>query len=366
MTMRIAFDYQAFVVGKHGGISRLFVKLAEELAALGEDPRVFAEFHWNAYLRDLKPELVVGRFLKNKGIGRVWRQLDCWAGKRRMAQWPADIVHETYYRAKRTGPAGIPTVVTVYDMIHELFPQHFSPVDPTSALKRLAVERADRVICISEHTRKDLIELFGVPAAKVSVTHLAYERFPVAAPSSADAVGRPFLLYVGQRGGYKNFRRLAEAVASSARLRGEFDLVAFGGGGFSPAEQAGFAALGFGDGRIRQLGGDDGVLGHLYATAQAFVYPSIYEGFGLPPLEAMAHGCPVVSSNASCMPEVIGEAAEYFDPLDVAAQAHAIEAVVFNDQRRAELAALGTARLANFSWTRCAEETRQIYRDLLG
>lgn len=363
--MRIAFDYQAFVVGKHGGISRAFVKLAEELARLGEDPRVFAEFHWNAHLREIRPELVVGRFLKKKGIGRVWRQLDCWAGKRRMAKWPADIVHETYYRATRTGPAGIPTVVTVYDMIHELFPQHFSPFDPTSALKRLAVERADHVICISEHTRKDLIALFGVPAAKVSVTHLAYERFAAHPPSAAGQTGRPFLLYVGQRGGYKNFMRLAEAVAGSARLRDEFDLVSFGGGAFTPDEQVAFNSLGFDDKRIRQVDGDDGVLGQLYASAQAFVYPSIYEGFGLPPLEAMAHACPVVSSNASCMPEVVGDAAEYFDPFDVAAQARAIEAVVFDDQRKAELVQRGTARGARFSWTRCAQETRKIYRDLL-
>ena len=142
-------------------------------------------------------------------------------------------------------------------------------------------------------------------------------------------------------------------------------MVAFGGGGFTTEEQAAFNTLGFADKRIRQVGGNVEVLGQLYATAQAFIYPSLYEGFGLPPLEAMAHGCPVVSSNASCMPEVLGEAAEYFDPLDVAAQARAIEAVVFDGQRKAELVQRGTARRARFSWARCAQETRQIYRNLL-
>lgn len=362
--MRIGYDYQAFTVRPHGGVSRLFVKLAEELAQLGEEPRVFAEFHWNAYLRELPAGLVAGRHLSRKGIGRVWRAIDLWAGRQRMGRWGAELVHETYYRGSPTGPRGVPVVVSVFDMIHEIFPESFSRTDPTSWLKRQAVERADHVICISEHTREDLIRLFDVPREKTSVTHLACESFADPAPIPVD-LPRPYLLYVGQRSGYKNFARLLEAFAGSACLRDSFDLVVFGGGPLGAEELGRVEAHGLA-GRVRQLGGDDRLLGRLYAGAAAFVYPSCYEGFGLPPLEAMAHGCAVVASNASCMPEVIGPAAEYFPPDDAQEMARAIERVVGDARRRAELVVLGRERLERYSWRRTAEETLRIYQRMLG
>lgn len=114
---------------------------------------------------------------------------------------------------------------------------------------------------------------------------------------------------------------------SSSRLIQTFDIFAFGGGGFSAAEQMEIKALGFQDGQVKQIGGNDSVLGSLYKQAHAFVYPSFYEGFGLPPLEAMAQGCPVASSSTSSMPEVVGDAAVLFDPADTEDIRAAIEQV---------------------------------------
>ena len=107
------------------------------------------------------------------------------------------------------------------------------------------------------------------------------------------------------------------------------------------------------------------MLGKLYDSARAFVYPSVYEGFGIPPLEAMAHSCPVISSNTSSMPEVIGGAAEYFDPLDIDDMKYAIEKVVYSESRIEILKALGERRLMSFSWDKCSQETLGVYR-LLG
>ncbi|GAB3316788.1 hypothetical protein GCM10027428_19360 [Haliea atlantica] len=123
--------------------------------------------------------------------------------------------------------------------------------------------------------------------------------------------------------------------------------------------------LGLKRGQVQHHIGNDSSLRNFYRHASAFVYPSLYEGFGIPPLEAMANDCPVVSSRAGSMPEILGEAAEFFDPSDYNQLASAIETVVFSSNRRAELIRLGQERLKNYSWKRCAEETLEVYRRLL-
>jgi glycosyltransferase involved in cell wall biosynthesis len=254
-------------------------------------------------------------------------------------------------------------------MIHEKYTANFSSKDPAIRYKRLAVDRADHVICISHSTKSDLCSLFELPEHKVSVVHLGFEKFNQRGnsshtPSTAQQQ-RPFLLYVGSRGGYKNFARMLKAVASRSALQGAFDVVAFGGGAFNADELALISTLGYAPQAVRQVGGSDEVLGSLYAAAAAFVYPSVYEGFGLPPLEAMAHNCPVVTSNSSSMPEVVGNAGEYFDPLDIDAQSDAICKVMFDAQHRSQLIELGRQRLPMFSWDRCALETQAVYQQVL-
>ena len=112
------------------------------------------------------------------------------------------------------------------------------------------------------------------------------------------------------------------------------------------------------------LAGDDVLLARLYRFARALVYPSLYEGFGIPPLEAMSAGCPVLTSNSSSLPEVVGNAGEYFDPTDEGQMAMVIDKVINSDERRRELIELGKARCAGFSWRTCAEQTKVIYERL--
>jgi glycosyltransferase involved in cell wall biosynthesis len=175
---------------------------------------------------------------------------------------------------------------------------------------------------------------------------------------------KPFLLYVGLRGGYKNFNRFLQAVASSTTLKSSFTVTAFGGGAFNAAEQSLIQTLGFQLNQIRQVSGDDALLAQHYSQASALVYPSTYEGFGLPPLEAMSLGCPVISSHASVMPEICGNAAEYFEPLDIESIRQAIEAVLSSIKRRDELIAKGLAQAAHYSWPICAERHLSVYQRL--
>ncbi len=205
-----------------------------------------------------------------------------------MLAWPAlrsfrpDIVHETYYSSRRLAPANAKVVLTVYDMIHERFPGQYSKRDSTRRDKALSVARADHVICISEQTRKDVLDILNADPSRVSVIHLGFNLMNRAKEALDDAPHRrPFLLYVGQRDGYKNFEGLLHAYASSSSLHTEFDVVCFGGGKFSSAEESTFQRLALSD-RIRHIAGDDSVLAKVYSSARAFLYPSLYERLRIP------------------------------------------------------------------------------------
>ena len=366
--MRVAFDHQIFVMQPYGGISRYITKIAQSILDTEHQVGVFAPLHINNHLSSLSKKIVYGKHVNRfppKTV-RFFLAYNQFLLSSKIVKWKPDVVHETYYTRFGSAPKFCPTVITVYDMIHELFSDEMPLTDSTSALKRIAVDRADAVICISENTKQDLIRLFGTPANKISVVHLGFDQF--SSQESLDLISdiseSPFLLYVGQRAGYKNFIGLLKAVAASKKLMADFKVIAFGGSRFSSSEKKLIHSLGFAEDQVRHQVGDDNVLGQLYASAKAFVYPSIYEGFGIPPLEAMAHHCPVISSNTSSMPEVIESAAEYFNPLDTDDMKYAIEKVVYSESRIGILKALGEKRLMSFSWNKCSQETLNVYRSL--
>jgi glycosyltransferase involved in cell wall biosynthesis len=273
-----------------------------------------------------------------------------------------DIVHETYFSDFLNFSSANRRVTTVYDMIHEIY----YPNDKTSQQKKASVDRCDHILCISHNTKNDLCEIFRVKPEKVTVTHLACDDFGKAVRADIPpALAAPYFLHVGNRAGHKNFEMLVRAFASVPRLVQDFRIVCFGGGRLSESERRLASDLGLESDALVHIHGDDDLLATAYANATAFVYPSLYEGFGLPPLEAMSAGCPVLSSNRSSLPEVIGNAALLFDPQDKEALADALEKIAESDELRDELIERGRARWQLFSWQRCVRETLDVYRGLL-
>jgi glycosyltransferase involved in cell wall biosynthesis len=252
-------------------------------------------------------------------------------------------------------------------MIHELFPDFMGANSKTARDKKIAVKNADHIICISESTKRDAIELLNICESKVSVVHLGVDTFRESATNShVDPTPNyhPYILYVGERGGYKNFSCLLKVVAQTAKLKRDFQIIAFGGGAFSRHEHKEIHALGLTDRHVINISCNDSLLQMYYKNASAFVYPSLYEGFGLPPLEAMSAGCPVISSNTSSMPEIISDAAEFFNPEDIECFAQALEAVVYSEERRADLVVRGYKRVQALSWNKCAQQTLNVYEKL--
>lgn len=366
----VAYDHYAFIAQAFGGVSRYFTEIATYVpkhSAL--QTHVVAPLHLNQHLANAK--------VSKSAVYQPWR----FRGSDRLNQVAArlvsplllrlrrpDIVHWTGYFPPQKAPPGTRTVVTVFDMIHELMPDLIAPGDKTGQFKRQSVAAADHVICISESTKRDLQRLYNVPDGIITVTHLAASPIFAAADTSGylRAAGRPYLLYVGNRGGYKGFDRTLRAFAASPRLRREVDLIAFGGPPFNTSERELICSLGLASGLVRHVRGDDNRLAEHYRQARAFVYPSQYEGFGIPPLEAMGCGCPVACADTSSIPEVVGDAALLFDPLQVDSIRDALETLCLDEAAREHYVCSGARRAQQFSWDRCARETATAYEALLG
>lgn len=367
--MKIAYDYQIFSIQRYGGISRYFFELANHLTGSDDgmiECLINSPLYVNKYLRFSNHHLKINGISaptipKTERIrSSINRRLSQLAFKR----WHPDIFHETYYSPKSVSPPGSRIVVTVYDMIHELYPEFFPLSDRTKEYKKIAVERADHIICISDNTRNDLVRILGVSRNKISVVHLGFELAHNKVAKLPEQK-RPFLLYVGSRNGYKNFKGLLYAYASRSELRDKYDLVIFGGGSLKQHEVEMIQSLHLPFEQIRQLSGDDGVLEGLYKQAAMFVYPSLYEGFGIPPLEAMSFSCPVACSNTSSMPEVVGDAAIQFDPSDTESIADALVNLSSDLALQRSLIDCGRLRVGSFSWHQCAMQTLDVYKALL-
>ena len=367
--MKVLFDSQIFELQRHGGISRYVTELAVAMAALRDgqaqvQARVLAPLHVNTLLA-ASPAPTAGPAWAVPGWPARLRQplAAAWSAAW-LALGPPDVLHATYYGRHRRPRGTGRLVLTVHDMIHELFPGDVGPHDDTAALKRAAVAAADHVICVSDRTRSDLCRLYGLPSERISVVPHGVRGLPAGDGPPPVPPGAPYLLHVGARGGYKNFALLLHTLAASPRLRNTFRVVAFGGGPWTAAERDLIARSGLGDGSVLQVAGGDDVLSALYRHAACLVVPSRYEGFGMPLLEAMAHHCPVVSANSGALPEAGGPAADYFDAdaADAVDQlAASVERAVGSPARRAELLQLGAARAAQFTWERAARQTLQAY-----
>ncbi len=360
--LRVRFSPDIFRIEHRGGVSRYVTEVHRWLRQAGVDSRILAGLHRNGYLADV--DGVLGLSIDRVRPERVRQGVSKIVDRTLERLWVAGQDHRTIYHKTyfdRHVPAGPTLAVTVYDMIHERFPDTAGARDHTVEAKRATCEAAALVLAISECTRVDLLDRFALDPDRVVVTPLGV-RVVAPDPTTDPADGRSYLLYVGsRRHRYKNFASFVGALARS-EARAEVSLVCFGGGPFDEAERLLLADAGLDDARVAS--GDDAVLAAHYARARALVYPSLYEGFGLPPLEAMGQGCPVAAAGVAAIPEVVGEAAELFDPTDPDAMAAAIDRVVFDEARRAELSAAGRRRVEAFTWDRTGEATLAAYEQV--
>ena len=287
----------------------------------------------------------------------------------------ADVFHAPHYVLPPFLPC--PAVVTIHDCIHLMFPEYL-PNRFAHAYARtfmtLAAKRSARILTVSEASKRDILHFFHVPASKVEVIYNAIDDRFDREPEADDVLrvrqryqlNDPFLLYAGNIKPHKNVDRVIEAFARLKKRGFEQLKLLIIGDEISKSPQLRRAVHRHQlHKHVRFLGFvPDATLAVLYRLADVFVFPSLYEGFGLPPLEAMASGTPVVTSNVSSLPEVVGDAALLIDPRDSEAIAGAVERILTDEGLRRSLAQKGLARAHEFSWERSVRRIRDVYLEV--
>jgi glycosyltransferase involved in cell wall biosynthesis len=226
------------------------------------------------------------------------------------------------------------------------------------------MQRANRIISISEFSKQEIVRFFPVDPDKISVIPLGTNFQTSSLNQVKTSIEFPYLLYVGKRGLYKNFDKFFSAIRPVLNRHPDLHIVCAGGGTFTASEQASFQAAQLAD-RVHFRPITDDSLFSLYQNAQAFVFPSLNEGFGIPVLEAFSAGCPAILSDRSSLPEVAGEAAVYFDPEEDESMANAVERVLTDSALRKDLRQKGTERLTHFSCDQTAQQTLEVYQSLV-
>ncbi len=371
--MRVTIDLSPAVHQK-AGLGRYARTLAEHLVAQDQlnayEAFAFAPAAWDnlpASLRAL-PRAQVPL------TARSWRMSVWLAHALGMSfdRWMprADLFHATEHLLPPF--KHVRTVFTLHDLIFRFFPEYHLPLNRwflTGAMPYF-LKRADAIIAVSECTKRDAIRLYNLPPEKISVIYEGVS--PTLCPQAPEQVARvrsqyaqnqPFILFVSTIEPRKNIPRLVDALHVLNQQGLPHRLLVAGRKGwlyqgvFEHVRTTGMES------RVEFLDYvPDSDVAALLTACDAFVFPSLYEGFGLPPLEALACGAPVVCSNTSSLPEVVGDAALLFNPTDVGEMAMAIERAVTDSSLREQLRARGPAQAARFSWERAARETLDIYR----
>ena len=354
--LSVFYDHQTMISQRIGGISRYHYELAVRLPKMGVDVNIACIRNINYYFSEM---LGIHDRPESRSLVRLISLLNKCNSLRRLRKH-YDIIHPTLYDPYLIGHCSGKLIVTVHDMMHE---KGYVIDDKTVARKRRMVHAADRIITVSQCTKNDLLEYYPeLDAEKIRVSH---QGFSMSANDSKSRrfrfVDGPYILFVGGRGGYKNFGRFVEAMKPI--LSSHKELQVFCTGGEFTSEESEL----FGEYSSRFHSGKliDSEMSSAYANALCFVFPSEYEGFGLPILEAFACGCPVVCSSSSCFPEVAGDSAEYFDPLNVDEMSAKIQSVIDDDSLRESLSFRGRERLKLFDWDKTARETLEYYKEAI-
>lgn len=370
--MKLLYDHSIFRLQRYGGISRYFYELITRLSSK-EDVGInlFEGFHINEYgLSNHKSDFSLYNGYKVpeiKYIGYSFEIINKLWFNKIYSKSDVDIYHPTYYRKDLGKFKKAPIVLTVHDMIHELYGSQFWNSRWVIKSKMDSILSADVIICVSENTKKDLIQIYDVPKEKVKVVYhgnslqksnlITFEELKL-----KYNIHKPYILYVGDRRAHKNFQFLLEVYAS--QFSKKFDFVCFGGGNITRKESDVIKKFDLSK-NVIHVHGNDTLLASLYKNAFCLIYPSLYEGFGIPLLEAMAIGCPVIASNTSSIPEVVENAGILFDPSSRDGLISAMESLVNNESKRNALIKLGFEQAEKFSWEKAANETLDIYKSII-
>lgn len=372
--MKILLDPQIFNQQTYGGISRYYTEVFSILSKESNVEIVLPLYKSdNAYLKntdlliDNKPLnflysilslfKISTRTLRKKKSDKLLRRI--------FEESSYDLFVPTYYNPYFLDKIkDKPFVLTVYDMIHELMPQYFEN-DPynVAEFKALLITRATKIIAVSNNTKKDILKFY--PQIDPNKIKVIYHGSSIKIePNIKVNLPDNYILYVGSRANYKNFEFLVQAITPLLKANPKLNLLAAGGGEFDDDEVEWIKSLNI-EKQIIQKNFEENELGYFYKNAKLFVFPSLYEGFGIPVLESMASGCPIILTKHGSFPEVAGEAGIYFDSNSIKDLQYKIQMLLDDSGLRAEFIKKGFEQVKKYNWKDAAEKCLKVYQEAM-
>lgn len=384
--MKILYDYQIFDFQKIGGISRYFCELMQNTN--GNSYSLGVKYSENEYLltnkdfnvcRNPKP-ISFDTFITKKNFKGKHRLFNYYCKYNKVDLVPNrtesikllkeqnfDVFHPTFFDPYFLEYLGNkPFVLTIHDMIQEKYPEFYRVADPILVNKKMLAEKATKIIAISECTKKDIIEFYGIPENKISVIYHGSSMIKtgIDKPESLsleEIIKGRYFLFTGNREFYKNFHFFIESISDLLKENKDLNVICTAKE-FSADEISLFEMLGI-SGQVKHIFASDYDLSILYKNAIAFVFPSYYEGFGLPILEAWASECPIILAKASCFYEIAGDSALYFDPKNRNELIDCCSTLLNNETYRKELVNKGVKYLSHFSLQNMIDKTFTLYKE---
>lgn len=383
VNMKILYDSQIFDMQRTGGVSRYFVEILSRLNNFGVEYELPLTYSKNAYLQEMPLVNLNNSEFKNlyenflpsmnfRGKRKLWnlrnklfcknfttnRQKDIQTLKNQ----DFDLFHTTYYDSYFLDYIGNkPFVLTIYDMIHEKFPEMLLDID-TIRNKKLIAEKATKIIAISENTKQDIIDILKIPEKKIDVIYLGDSALE--SKQQTDNLFGKYFLFTGNRTDYKNFYFMLLALSDFLKANPYVKIVCTGQR-FTDWETKLINELNLSSQLVHHFFKDNNEMYWLYHNAVAFIFPSYYEGFGIPILEAFSAECPAVLADASCFREIAGEGALYFDPKNKQQLTECCDKLLKDSSFRHDVIKKGKQILSNFSWEKTAEATVKVYKSIL-
>lgn len=365
--MKILYDHQMFSVQTYGGVTKYFSELMKNipreheyiLSLIFSDNEYLKEGNglYKRHINPMSDKQFRGKlFLKEK----IYYFLNKQYSKHFISLGNYDLFHPTFYDDYFFHSLKRPYIITVHDLIIFKFKDTFFRKETLRPQMEKVIINANRIISVSQNTKRDLVDIFNISPEKIDVIYHGFNKPDIKA--KMNNYGR-YILFVGRRNDYKNFKMLARAASSLLNKESDLKLICVGNP-FCRAERDELRRLKILE-QTTALSVDEKALNNLYSNAQLFVYPSLYEGFGMPILEAFANNCPVCLSNTSCFPEIAGDAGVYFDPNNHESILGAVKKVLYDDSFKNQMINAGKKRLADFSWEKTAEETIVSYKKTL-
>lgn len=347
----------------YGGVSRYFSEVINGLPN-EVDYSIPLKYTNNEYYSILN--LPYKEFFKNnrfKGQCSIIKMLNIPELRKNIRSDTFDIYHQTHYDTYAFDllPRTTKKIVTIHDMNFFAIPEFYEEKNKLKEKQTDSIRKADHIITVSQNTKKDLIKFFDIPETSISVIYHGASRLN--SDIKPYCLDRPYILFVGSRNAYKNFGNTILAFKELNRNR-DFYLVCTGSP-FNKHEIELLNKLNILDSVI-QIKASETVLNSLYRGALCFIYPSFYEGFGIPLLEAMTNMCPIICSSRSCFPEIVDDAGLFFDPDSVDDIRNKIEQIANSHMLRVDLIKRGKERVKNFSWEKSAHEHFNLYQSIIG